>query len=127
IGPFYHFESLPHTRLNSPGRFAVCEATSGLQAPTAAQHDRMRLAHDLPASSADYTPGATQVEGIEILPLIGDRAGDPPQSGLINCPNPDFDGEIGAIDLGSRALYAVNRVLTKIFSPKPLYAYDQGP
>jgi len=124
--PFYKFESLPHTRLNKLGRFAVCEVTTGEEAPTLAQHDRMHLAHDLPANPADWTPGARQVEGIEILPLVGAQPGEV-QSGLIDCPNPDFGGGIGQASFGKRALYAVNKALSKVFSPKKLYAYDQGP
>jgi len=124
---FYTFESLPHIRLNVPARFAVCLDFSSPNAPTEAEHERVRLAHDLPDNAADYTPGATQVQGIEILPLIGTHEGDPPQQGFMDCEHPAPPPVIGFNGLIKRGLYELAELGAKVFSPKELYAYDQGP
>ena len=117
--PFYRFESIPLTKLNTPGHFAVCMDLGPLGA-TEAEHSRIALAHDLPPSPILYTPGATQTEGIEILPLV--PAGD--QQGMLECEHPPV---IGLRSVGERMLYAVDRFLSRHLSPKKAYAYDSGP
>ena len=116
---FYHFESLPALKLNSPGHFAVCMDV-GTLGPSDEEHSRISLAHDLPPSPVLYTPGATQVEGVEILPLVGE--GD--QTGMLDCDHPPV---IGLRTTGERIMYAVNKFISKHLSPKKAYAYDSGP
>src|SRR5688500_18156349 len=74
---FYTAHSYPNLRLNNAGRFAVCMDETSERRPLEYPEDeggsrpiddRMRLAHDRPANPADYTTGATQEDGIEILP-----------------------------------------------------------
>jgi hypothetical protein len=66
---FYKFDAYPHVKLLSPAKFAVCQLrVPGFPWPDHGFHDRLRLAHTRPANSSDYSPGAEQVEGIEILP-----------------------------------------------------------
>jgi len=64
---FYRFEEFPHFRLRNAARFGVCPAADGDLAPPEAIRERLRLAHDAPATPS---PGATLVEGIEILPPV---------------------------------------------------------
>ena len=76
IPRYYKFDAQPHVKLNSPAKFAVCQTEpsalpwSTPDTPTLQHLDaRLRLAHDKPASSADYSPNATIYQGVEILPL----------------------------------------------------------
>lgn len=123
---FYRAESFPHTRLVNPGRFAVCMVTTGdrrpldyvADEPNGPVDDRLRVAHDLPESSADYTFGATQEDGIEILPLTATPSGT-----VINCNAPST----ASMNPVERALYAVSTFAAKFISPKNAFAYDQGP
>ena len=118
---FYQFESLPHLKLNTAGHFAVCIDFTSPNAPTESEHERVRLAHDLPANAADYTPGAEQVQGIEILPL------STTQQDFLDCDQPAPPPVIGFEGFMKRGLYELAELGAKVFSPKKLYAYDQGP
>lgn len=124
---FYILESYPKLKLNTPGRFAVCMVETGDRRPLEYPGDeyedrpvdaRMRVAHDRPANPADYTPGATQEDGIEILPLSATQSGE-----LIECdePNPVAMGPV------KRSLYYASRFVGKIIAPKSAWAWDMGP
>ena len=121
---FYKMMSFPDNKLNISGRFAVCHRKTGIQAPTEAEHGRIRLAHNLPADPANYTAGAIKLpdEGIEILALA------PTTTGIVNCDLQTVSApSTGLIGLGQRALYAVANFAGKILTPKNAYAYDSGP
>jgi len=123
---FYKAESFPHTALVHPGRFAVCMVTTGPRRPLEYLEDephgevdgRMRVAHNLPASAADYTPGATQEDDIEILPVSFTQSGT-----VVNCTAPSS----ASMNPVERALYAVSNFAARFISPKNAYAFDQGP
>ena len=124
---FYHFDAFPHRRLNVAARVAVCHVTSGSQSPPRDEmHDsRLRVAHDRPTDAVDYTPNATQTDGIEILPLtsVGDflLCGN---TGLGSAEKMPFDHPL--LNRGwqwlSRAAVAAGAWIT----PKHLYAIDVG-
>ncbi len=126
---FYVFDEFPHVRLNKPAHFSVCHVNSGTtraplwdyRYPDAHIHDRFRLAHTLPANPDDYTPGATQEEGIEILPLIsqtfancntGDNYSPPPTGSLW--------------ERGRRALEGFAALASRVIAPRAALAIDQG-
>lgn len=126
---FYTAHSYPDLRLNQKGRFAVCMVEDGDRRPLEYPEDegeggsrpidgRMRLAHDLPENSADYTDGATQEDGIEILPRAEQQTGE-----LVHCDEPDKQA-MGRLE---RALYAASKFVGSIISPKSAWAWDSGP
>ena len=126
---FYTAHSYPDLRLNPthPGRFAICMVETGDRRPleypadeTGARpiDDRMRLAHDLPDNPADYTTGATQEEGIEILPKAETQTGE-----LVHCHEPDKH----AMGPFERMLYVASKAVAKVISPKNAWAWDSGP
>ncbi|MEX2154844.1 MAG: hypothetical protein WD825_15990 [Gemmatimonadaceae bacterium] len=132
---FYRFESFPKLALNKVGRFAACMVTSGPRRPleytegesTKEVDDRMRLAHNKPESEADYTPGSTIIEGIEVLPKAETQKG-----GLITCEGVVYPPVVvaargGWLGIGERALYAVANFAGWLLTPKNLYAWDSGP
>lgn len=127
---FYDFHIYPEQKLLRPAHGAVCHV-----APTSARrplddpedveetvHERLRLAHTLPADPDNYTDGATQYgtdgENIEILPLSAAVG----SSGVDCSEAPAYSfGPLG------RALNAVASVIGRSLTPEPLYAVDQGP
>ena len=117
---FYHFNQFPHERLQKAAKFAVCHINEGTERRPLADHDRFRLAHTLPASSADYTPGSTirdqNGEAIEILPLIHQEFA--PCEDIHYALNPPTGFK------GALALLAKN--VGKLITPKNAYAIDQG-
>lgn len=125
---FYKLESYPTIRLNVPGKIAVCMVTTGDRRPLEYPADetsgarpidkRLRIAHNLPANPADYTPNAAQEDGIEILPVAGEQSGE-----LIDCDAPN----VAAMHPVERALYALSEFASRYLSPKPAYALDSGP
>jgi hypothetical protein len=126
---FYTAHSYPNLRLNvgHPGRFAICMVETGDRRPLEYPadeggarpiDDRMRLAHDIPATPANYTQGATQEDGIEILPKVEQQSGE-----LIECDEPDKRA-MGAFE---RAIYVASRFVGKLISPESAYAWDSGP
>jgi hypothetical protein len=128
---FYTAHSYPNLRLNpaNPGRFAVCMVETGERRPLEYLEDegegasrpidnRMRLAHDLPANPADYTAGATQEGGIEILPKAAQQTGE-----LVHCHEPDQHA-MGRLE---RMLYVASKAVAKVISPKSAWAWDLGP
>lgn len=126
---FYRLESYPKLRLNTPGRIAVCLVTTGDRRPLEYPadedadgprpvDDRIRVAHNKPANPADYTPGATQEDGIEILPLSGTNSGT-----LINCNAPST----ASMNRLERVLYAASEFAARFLSPQNAWAYDAGP
>ncbi|MEX2179571.1 MAG: hypothetical protein WD801_12725 [Gemmatimonadaceae bacterium] len=124
---FYILESYPNLKLTQPGRFAVCMVETGDRRPLEHPEDetggrpidaRMRVAHDKPDSPADYTPGATQEDGIEILPKSESQTGE-----LVHCDEPDPQA-MGRVE---RAMYVASKWIAKFVSPKNAYAFDSGP
>jgi hypothetical protein len=124
---FYTAHSYPDLRLNQKGRFAVCMVETGDRRPLEYPDDetgarpidgRLRLAHDLPENPADYTEGATQEDGIEILPKAEQQTGE-----LVDCDEPDKQA-MGRLE---RTLYAASKFVGKIISPKNAWAWDSGP
>ena len=119
---FYTFNEFPHDRLLKAGRFAVCHVKVGSPRGPGNDfvHARLRLAHNLPADPANYTPGALRGEqygSIEILPVTtqtfsfcdGSAYGSPPSS----------FGMSGALGWLARAV-------AMAVTPKSAYAIDQG-
>lgn len=125
---FYRFDAFPHVRLNTAARFGVCHVNDGYRAPDAAQHERTRLAHDLPASPANYSGGATQVEGIEILKLVS-------VSDFLHCeaglgyPLPP-KAPVNSLGAALHRFDGLARAAASMLSPKSAYAaammIDQG-
>lgn len=115
---FYRFESFPHVKLLTPGRFAVCHSLTGTNARAPGEDDLIRLAHNLPADPNNYTQGAIQEGQIEILPLAGN-------SGVVDCDAPP--PSLGFIGASRRVLYALGRAADRWLLPKTAHAYDQGP
>lgn len=119
---YYAFDAYPHVRLNLPGRFGVCDES-------ASAHDNLRLAHDLPADPANYSAGATQVEGIEILKPVS-------ASDFLECDAEHEDVATAARERTSRlgrawtaVATAARRALAHV-APRPAFAamrrIDQG-
>ena len=124
---FYQVESFPKLKLINPGKIGVCLVTTGDRRPIEYSneevegpvHQRIRLAHNKPASAADYTPGGIIDGDIEILPLTG--AGQ--QTGLTQCSEQSDAGLRGI----EKAVHSVMHLASRLLSPKKAYAYDQGP
>jgi hypothetical protein len=117
---FYHFSQFPHARLNVGAKFAVCHINHGTTRAPLEDHDGFRLAHNLPANPADYTPGSTirntGGEAIEILPLITQT--------FSFCGDVEYAlNEPTGLD---RALAFATSAITKFLTPKSAYAIDQG-
>jgi len=117
---FYHFSQFPHKRLNAGAKFAVCHVNHGATREPLEDHDGFRLAHNLPANPADYTPGSTirntGGEAIEILPFITQT--------FSFCDDVEYAlNEPHGLDaVLARATSAIGKFLT----PKSAYAIDQG-
>jgi hypothetical protein len=113
---FYHFSQFPHVKLNIAAKFAVCHVNHGAQRAPLADHDRFRLAHNLPANPADYTPGSSYEGGVEILPLISQT--------FSTCDDVEYalNEPTGLHRVFARATNAVAKLLT----PKSAFAIDQG-
>lgn len=120
---YYRFDALPHVKLNEPARFGVCHVNN----PLPADHHRFRLAHDRPVSSANYTTGATQVDSIEILPVVT-------VSDFLHCEPGGVHAAVAPrpTTLAGRTLQRLGRVAdlaVAAFAPRPLFAamrIDQG-
>jgi alpha-tubulin suppressor-like RCC1 family protein len=113
---FYHFSQFPHVRLEKPAKFAVCHVNSGTNRRPLADHDRFRLAHTKPENPADYTPGSTIADGIEILPLITET--------FSVCD--DVEYALAEPHGLAGALTQLARHVGKMLTPKNAYAIDQG-
>lgn len=122
---FYRFDSFPHEKLAGSGRFAICLVTTGDRRPLeypsdepgGEVHRRIRLAHELPADPANYTPGATREGQIEILQLASE------QKGITRCNQESHVG-MGSFE---KALHNVMHFAGRVLSPRDAFAYDQGP
>jgi hypothetical protein len=120
---FYTFEQFPHKRLLKAAKFAVCHVNSGEERSPLADHDRFRLAHSKPASSADYTPGSTirdqNGESIEILPLVSQT--------FSTCEETHYHSAMGPG--GNRITKFLSRLaqrIQKTVTPRTAYAIDVG-
>jgi probable HAF family extracellular repeat protein len=134
---FYRFNVFPDVRLQHPAHVAVCHVDAGTNRLPLADHNRFRLAHDKPASPADYVTGNTVVDSIEILPLVWLPT-------LINCTaggGTDYTNTASASPLNSRsgggffggllqrgghALRTVASAVGRFISPRSAYAIDGG-
>jgi hypothetical protein len=114
---FYHFSQFPHVRLLKPAKFAVCHINQGTERAPLADHDRFRLAHTKPANPADYTPGSTIVDNIEILPLITQT--------FALCEHVHYEEHASAPGL-TGALMRLASGIGGLLTPKSAYAIDQG-
>ena len=113
---FYHFSQFPDKHLNSPATFAVCHVNTGTSRYPLADHDRFRLAHNKPANAADYTPGGTVVDDIEILPLATQT--------FSFCDDIEYAlTQPTGLDL---VLATATSAISKFLTPKSAYAIDQG-
>ena len=124
---FYEISSFPDTKLQSPAIAAVCHVNSGTSRAPLADHARFRIAHDAPASTADYVEGGTIVDGVEVLPLVL-------VSGLTSCEGNSY--QVGAAPSAPRgALGTVihwigepaRRLASALFeqaAPAPAWAID---
>jgi probable HAF family extracellular repeat protein len=120
---FYKFDQFPHVKLLKGAKFAVCHVNFGdLRNPPEGIHDRFRLAHTLPTSETDYTPGSiirnSEGESIEILPFITQTFAHCEENAYV----PPEVEQITAID----ALKGLARRMVAFVSPKTAYAIDQG-
>jgi hypothetical protein len=115
---YYKFDASPHVALNVPAAFAVCHTKpAGLPWATSDLDERLLLAHDLPADPANYTPGAVQFEGIEMLPYT--------TVAFLHCEEHTAAAYAPASPLvrGGRALLAA---LGSVFTPRAAWAIDLG-
>lgn len=119
---FYTFNEFPHKRLLKEGTFAVCHVNKvgDPRGPTPTEHERMRLAHTLPADPADYTSGALRGElygNIEILPLATQT--------FSFCVDVTYGTSEAVTSIGG-ALSWLGGAFIKAVTPKSAYAIDQG-
>ncbi len=115
---YYTFDEFPHVRLNAPAAFAVCHLRpAGLPWDTdPAFDDGLRLAHTRPVNTADYTPGGTQVDSVELLPLVEGLS-------FINCAAPPTTtGARGPL----RAVSALLADAWSLVAPRTAWAIDLG-
>lgn len=113
---FYHFSQFPHERLNVGAKFSVCHVNDGPNRTPLEDHDGFRLAHNKPTNPADYTPGSTIRDGIEILPLIHQT--------FSFCEDVEYAlTQPQGLD---RALALATSAITRFLTPKSAYAIDQG-
>jgi hypothetical protein len=125
---FYQIQSYPHQRLINPGRVEVCLMTTGDRRPIEYSndetdgpvHERVRLAHNKPANTANHTPGSTIDGDIEILPLV---APEGQAAGLAHCHEHSDVGLRGF----EKAMHSVMHLAGRLIAPKNAFAYDQGP
>jgi hypothetical protein len=121
---YYRFTPYPDTRLTRKAKFGVCtlEPGRGAYAPTEAQHDRMRLAHNLGAHR-QWADRSRIVDGIEVLPYVGvdflscDDVSYPPD--IILQANPLVRG-------GTLALAWLRDVMSRTLLPRQAFAIDRG-
>ena len=117
---FYHFSQFPHQKLNVAAKFSVCHVNAGPNRVPLEDHDGFRLAHNLPANPADYTPGSTirntGGEAIEVLPLISQT--------FAFCDDVEYAlNEPTGLDA---VLARATSAIAKFITPKSAYAIDQG-
>lgn len=137
---YYHFQSFPAQRFQTPVRMAVCHVHSGdpYGPLPGVDHDGLVLAHDKPANAADYTPGGFPVpgEGIELLPrnphydptnpIVSCHGTVYPQVALFNVPARP-SGLLGhSRALAARVGNATMGALGRAISPRSAYAIDAG-
>ena len=113
---FYHFSQFPHEHLSVPAKFAVCHVNAGNVRAPLQDHEGFRLAHNKPANPADYTPGSTIVDDIEILPLITQT--------FSLCENVEY--AVAPPTGLDRALALATSAIARFLTPKSAYAIDQG-
>jgi hypothetical protein len=131
---FYRFNVFPDVRLQHPAHVAVCHVDAGTNRLPLADHNRFRLAHDKPVNPADYMPGGTVVDSIEILPLVWLPT-------LINCAGTDYTNTAsagplnsrsgggffgGLLERGGHALRTVASAVGRFIAPRSAYAIDGG-
>ena len=118
---FYRFDVFPDVKLLRSATVAVCHVNAGsLRAPLV-DHARFRLAHAKPADPANYVPGGTVVEGIEILPLVVTE-------GLVTCDGTSYE-TASATRNASPLDVAVRRVagsIQRALTPREAHAIDLG-
>ncbi|HET9425578.1 MAG TPA: CARDB domain-containing protein [Gemmatimonadaceae bacterium] len=113
---FYHFSQFPHARLNIAAKFAVCHVNDGALRLPLADHERFRLAHNKPTNPADYTPGSTIVDGIEILPFVTQT--------FSLCDEIEY--ALGTPS-GLKGIFArATKAIEELVTPKSAFAIDQG-
>lgn len=130
---FYKAHVFPEEKLNIPAKAAVCHVNTGASREPLRGgefHDRFRLAHDLPADPANYSPGATQEDGIEILrlvhvePTLMDCSHEGPYEVAFVRRRPGVLGKL--LDRSEWLAQNAVRRATRALSPKRAYAIDQG-
>ena len=116
---FYEFNVFPDVHLPVPAKVEVCHINSGAarRPLPGSEHDEYRIAHDRPADPANYTEGATQIDGIEILPYVTTGS-------LANCGSTSY-----AASLLNRPDNLLTRFAARVLravTPKSAWAIDQG-
>lgn len=128
---FYDFSITPKLSAQHPIHIAVChlhesDPRGPLDVPHGTLHDRLRLAHPLPANPSEWTAGGTQLgssgNDIEILPRSA--LADQGSSG-VTCGTTVAQGSTA----GSRGglVSMVASALRSAFTPRLLHAVDFGP
>lgn len=124
---FYRFTPYPDTRLAKTARFGVCTLQEGhpYGPADAAQHERMRLAHDVGGHKVDDP--SRIVEGIAVMPYVSVDFLDCDE--ISYAPPPIFDGlgMVNPVLRGGLTLAArVGRALASAITPRSAYAIDRG-
>ena len=119
---FYFIESFPSTALLKVAKASICHVNAGDFREPLADHDRFRLAHTKPANSADYTPGSTIQDNIEILPLISQS--------FVHCDDveaePPPEPEITLLNKGIHLASVIAKRVGLALIPQSAFAIDQG-
>lgn len=137
---FYHYQAFPQQKFLKPVHMAVCHIHTGdTYGPLAGvDHDALVLAHDKPASSANYTPGGYPVpgEGIELLPrnpapdlahpLIACTGAAYPSVALFEYAPTRHDKVGVALAAAARGVNRAIGALGAALTPRPAYAIDLG-
>jgi hypothetical protein len=128
---FYHFNVFPDVKLAAPAKVQVCHVDAGTNRLPLADHDRFRIAHERPASPADYSAGSTIVDNVEVLAsTLMDVTNCDANGGTVHTPPPGQIGSRGVIgDFTQRALALARRAGTaaaRLVTPRDAYAIDIG-
>lgn len=124
---FYRFTPYPETRLAKKARFGVCTLEEGhpYGPADAAQHERMRLAHDVGGHDVD-DPNRV-VDGIAVMPYVAVDFLD--CDGISYAPPPILHdlGVTNPVLRGGLAIAArLGRALAGALTPRNAYAIDRG-
>ena len=127
---FYKFNVFPDVKLNVPAHVQVCHVDAGPNRLPLADHVRFRVAHDKPASSADYTTGSSIVDNVEILPPVVMFVTTCTANGGTQYLPPVTLGSLTPMgrltNLASLAVHRLSVAARTLVTPREAYAIDVG-